>query len=166
MADHTFRVTFQQQLAMMIRMLIVYGVLLFIYFYYYGFGIETPYQYIFLFFFLLDICPALLVHIQYLTINKGAALVINTELKTINYTTRKESFLYHFDDIELLRHVASFGGGAWYSFSEYRYYRIVFKDKKEIVITCLMVKDIKNTLEMLLRMKAQKKLKVVAFVGH
>ena len=71
---------------------------------------------------------------------------------------------YHFEDIERVEHVASYGGGSWYSFSEYRYFRIKFKDQKEIVITSLMMKDIKHIMEPLLGVSAHKKLKLVAFI--
>lgn len=166
MAEFIFRVTFRQQLRMLTWMLVVYSIIFTIAVYGFGFTLDYHYFYAYLLFFLLDICPTLLVHAQYVIVNWGCELVINKELETIVFTSPKESLRCHFDDIVLLQHVASYGGGAWYSFSAYRYFRIGFADKKEIVITCLMVKDIKTTLEMLLHLKAQKKLKIVAFVGR
>ena len=72
---------------------------------------------------------------------------------------------YSFSEIESLQYYRSWGkGSGWHSFGEYRYYKIIFKDKREIVITCLMINDIENTLEMLLRMKAERHAKVVCLI--
>ena len=43
--------------------------------------------------------------------------------------------------------MAGVGNGQWYSFSEYRYFVLAFKDGKKILITCLMIKFTRQTLE-------------------
>ena len=160
----TFKITFQRQLSLLSWMLTVYGILLSIYLYFFGFTLQPKFSYIFLALFLLDICPAILVHIQYLRANWHSELTIDKESRRLIYATPKKKLTYHFEDINSIQHVSSYGGGAWYSFSEYRYFKIGFKDKQEIIITCLMVKDIKYTLERLLNLSAQKKLRIVAFI--
>jgi hypothetical protein len=145
-------------------MISVYGVLIAIYLYFYGFTIQSPYKYIFAAFFILDILPALLVHFQYLSKNNGAVLTIDRTSHDLTYKNDTLDFKYQFGDIEAMEHVASYGGGSWYSFSEYRYFKIQFKDKNEIYVTCLMISDIKNVLETILGIQATKKLRLVAFI--
>jgi hypothetical protein len=165
MGGHTFKITFQQQIAMLRWMIIVYGIITFIYVYFFKVEIDTFYFYVILFYFLIDVGPTLVVHLQYLRENRGAILTINTELEKIAYIGPEFECNYNFADISFIELVSSYGGGAWYSSSEYRYFKIAFMDKKEIIITCLMVEDIKNTLPRLLGIKPTRKLKLVAFIG-
>src|SRR6185437_3620318 len=164
MSGLSFKITIRRQLSMLSWMLIVYGLLGLVYVYFFGFKINRFFALAFLAAFLFDICPPLIAHTQYYIANSHATLTIDKEDQILMYNSPKECMSYHFDDIAVVEHVASYGGGAWYSFSEYRYFRITFKDKKQLIITCLMMEDIKDTLEMLLRVRAQKKMKLVAFI--
>jgi hypothetical protein len=164
MHEVTFKITFAGHLRQLTWMLSIYGILLTIYFCCYGWRFPGPYPYIFLVIFLLDILPTLVVHVQYWLANRNSVLTISKELHQLTYSDKFQMLSYSLDDIIKLLHVASFGGGSWYSFSEYRYFRITFSDGKEIVITSLMVKDVKYVLEMLLGYKADKKLRAVAFI--
>ncbi|MBS1663675.1 MAG: hypothetical protein JST68_21710 [Bacteroidetes bacterium] len=120
---------------------------------------------IIIFFMIIDIVPTLIAHVQYCLANWGSALIIDKQARMIRYISKAGDLSYHFGDIERLEHTASYGGGSWwYSFSEYRYFRIKFKDQKEIIVTSLMMKDIKFVLEPLLGISAHKKLKLVAFI--
>lgn len=142
----------------------VYSIISYIFIFYLHLTFKPPYIYIYLAVFLLDILPTLLVHCQYLIRNWGATLIINKDLETVKYISSSENLTYKFEDIDHLEHIASYGGGGWYSFGQYRYFKIVFKDGKSVIVTCLMVKDIKLIFETLLGIKAVKKLKAVAFI--
>ena len=164
MHEFTFEITFKRHLAQLNWMLSVYGILLTIYFYYYGWHFPGPYIYIFSAVFILDILPTLILHVQYWMANRNSVFVINKELHKLTYSNPYQSNSYNFDEIASLLHVASYGGGSWYSFAGYRYFKITFKDGKEFIITSLMVKDIKYVIEMLLNRKADKKLRAFAFI--
>lgn len=162
----TFKITMQRQLSQLTWMFVIYSVIAVLWFGVFHFGWRPPYLYILLVPLVFDILPAVLLHIQYLRVNKGATFTIDKEHRKVYYQSADEDLAYDFDDIVGLEHVASYGGGAWYSFSEYRYYKITFRDGKVIFITSLMMKDIKVVMEMLLGMKATKKLKALAFVKY
>jgi hypothetical protein len=164
MSDHRFKITVGNQLAQLNWLITVYIAIGYIFYRFFGFSFKGPVPYIYLAYLSFDIVPTLLVHIQYYRANKDAVLDINRELRTISYETPRETLSYHFDDIGSFVRVDSWGAGAWYSFAEYRYYKITFTDKKEIIITSLMIRDIKSVLELDLRMEAVKKHRVVAFI--
>lgn len=145
-------------------MLIIYAILFSVYINLLHFTFRPPYIYIISIFFLFDILPTIIVHVQYLKANWEAVLIINREHQTLTYTGPQGSLSYHFSDIAGLERVVSYGDGAWYSFSEYRYYRIIFLDGKQIVITSLMIPDIQFTLERNFGMVGKRKAKAVAFI--
>ncbi|MFT3747574.1 MAG: hypothetical protein QM768_04630 [Agriterribacter sp.] len=163
-----YHITLKQQFFVASAGLIKYSGLAIIYFYFYGLQLQHLYIYIFLFFFIFDILPAIILHLQYLYANSDAILTIDKLTQTIVY--RKKGFVIEkqFSDIISSELISSFGGGkynaGWYAFGEYRYCKLVFKDNTIVIITCLMVNDIQNTLESLLRLNFQKSLKVLAFI--
>ena len=116
--------------------------------------------------FLIDSLPAIIMHIQYLLKNRKSVLILNTESKELIFESQgKEKLAYSFNDIISLDYYRSYGkGSGWHAFGQYRYYKITFIDKKEIIITCLMINDIENTIEMLLRMGATKHVRLVCFL--
>ena len=121
---------------------------------------------VFSFFFLIDSLPTIIVHIQYLLKNRKSLLILNTETKELIFESQgKEKLAYSFNDIISLDYYRSYGkGSGWHAFGQYRYYKITFKDKTVIFITCLMINNIENTLEMLLRMQANKHARLVCFL--
>jgi hypothetical protein len=115
------------------------------------------YRNIFLFFFFIDILPTIILHLQYLIKNWRATFFIFSEAKRLEYRKGSTVLSYSFEDIYSLQYFYNLGkGSGWNSFGEYRFYKIIFKDKTEMVITCLMINDIDHTLEMLLGMKSEK----------
>ncbi len=121
--------------------------------------------YTFLFVFLTDTLPTIIVHTQYWLKNRNVILILNTGMKELVCKTPIKQFKYSFSDIISMDYYRNLGkGSGWNSFSMYRYYRIVFKDKTEVVITCLMINDIENTLEMLLRIKAERHSKLLCLI--
>ncbi len=161
-----FKITLKQQLLLILPLIIKNGILFGIYFYFFGFEFPPSfYTYILLFIILFDILPTILVHIQYLLENRSAILVIDKEARELKYNSPLRELKYSFDDIYTVQHFASYGGGTGvYSFGEYRYFKIIFKDKVEVIITCLMINNIKNTLTNLLGVAVDKRLRVAAFI--
>jgi hypothetical protein len=110
----------------------------------------------FLFFFILDILPTIILHIQYYLKNRNSVLILDTQSKTLNYSNNLETLTYKFNDISKLQYFRNYGkGSGWNSFGMYRYYKIIFNDNNVIFITCLMINNIENTLEVLLALKAE-----------
>ena len=83
------------------------------------------------------------------------------------FKSPKENLICAFDDLLSFHYVASYGAGkntGYYSFGDYRFCKFIFKDNIEVIITCLMVNNIQNNIESLLGIKADKKLKIFAFI--
>jgi hypothetical protein len=117
--------------------------------------------------FLLDTLPASVLFIQYRIKNDKAVLTINTQTKELLYQTPSTQIKHPFSNIIALQYYHNLGKGTgWYSFGEYRYYKIIFNDKKEIIITCLMINDIENTLEILLKVKAEQHAKWLCLIDR
>jgi len=115
--------------------------------------------------FLLDTLPALFLHIQYLSRNYKAEFSINTMDRTFSYLSKQKEKKYSFSEIKLLEYYVSYARKTGvYSFSRYRYYKIILTNGDVIVVTCLMINNIENTLESLLRIKAEKELRVLCFI--
>lgn len=164
MSEIELRVTIRRQLSMLGWLIAVYAVLGAATIYLSRFKLNIALLCVFLGLFLLDGMPALLVHLQYWRANKSTVLKIDKERQRLTYITPHGTQVHPFEDIASLEHVASYGGGSWYSFSEYRYFKITFNDNSEIIVTCLMMSNIKELFEILLGRKAKKRLKVVAFI--
>lgn len=159
------RITWKRQISLLSSMLIKIGILSCVYIYFFGFSIPNfIYVYLFLFLFLFDFLPTILLHTQYLIRSSNYIIIIDRKNRTIEYKS-KINAKRNFDDILLLEYVASYGGGTgWYSFGEYRYYKIIFKDKSSLIINCLMLKDIKHNVEPLFGKKANARLKILPFI--
>jgi hypothetical protein len=146
-----FRVTIKQQLILLAHLLIVsIGVIIgSIYFLKISIN-DNAFIMGFTIYFFINILPTIIVHTQYWLKNHKAIFTINIENKELLYEMPEKHLRHSFADIASLEYYWNFGkGSGWHSFGEYRYYKILFKDKTEIVITCLMINDIENTLEML-----------------
>jgi hypothetical protein len=116
----------------------------------------------FSFYFIIDVLPTLILHIQYYLKNRNLKMEVDTNSRKFEIVTSSKTFDYSFDDIISLDYFRPYGkGSGWNSFGMYRYYKIVVKDGAEYFITCLMINDIENTLENLLRIKAEKHFKFI-----
>lgn len=170
MQDHIYKykITSKQQLIILTHVIFITSA-------FWGYGIylylinnlidNESYNIIFVFFFLIDILPTIIVHTQYWLKNHKGIFTVNTETKQLEYKTPAKQLNYSFDDIVSLQYYRNLGkGSGWHSFGQYRYYKIIFKDKTEIVITCLMINDIENTMEVLLRIKAETHAKLLCLI--
>ena len=160
-----FRITIKQQILMLLPLILKNGILFGVLIYFFG-AEPKIIIIIFLIFFLLDILPTIILHIQYLFKNRKATLIVDKEKRKLTYINRSENLEYSFDEILFIQHFASYGGGTGvYSFGEYKYFMIKFKNDKQIIITCLMINNIKKRLELLLNIIPEKKLRVIPFIN-
>ena len=162
----SFKISFIQQSILLFHLIFTITVLLIAF--YYIFGTIFPvngFIFLYVFLFLFEVFPTFFLHIQYLIKNRGAVLNIYPELKRLSYAQSNIVFQHSFNEIKIIEAVASYGkGSGWYSFEEYRYCKIVFNDTSTIIVTCIMVNDIENTLERLLNRKVEKKFKFLAII--
>jgi hypothetical protein len=120
---------------------------------------------VFIIMLVIDIIPTLIVHIQYLLKNKGRTLTIDINKRTISFNNPGNKNQQYFDDIISLERYASFvRPTGWHSFGEYRYYKIIFNDKTEFIITCVLVPDIENNLATFLPLEAKKHDRLIALI--
>lgn len=110
------------------------------------------------------IIPTLAVHIQYLIKNAFARLTVNTDEQYLLVETKAQKVNYPFSAIRKLIRTSSYGRGSWYLFGEYRYYRIVFDNDSEYIVTCLLVPQIESNLAGKFCVGEERELKVVAFI--
>lgn len=116
-------------------------------------------------FFLIDAAPTLIVHLQYWLKNKGCQLIIDTQSRIIHFERANNKNIYTFDQIKSLHYYHSYASGTgWHSFGQYRFYKLVFSDETEMIVTSLMMNNIEKIIPMLLRCNEEKHLKVVSFL--
>jgi hypothetical protein len=163
---HQFRITLKQQLILLTHTFFTNASLIFASLYFLKVSLTSvAFISVFTFFFLIDTLPTIILHVQYWLENRDAVLILDTELKELVYETYTKKLRYLFTDIASLQYYRNLGkGSGWHSFGQYRYYKIVFNDGKEIFITCLMINNIENTLETLLRIKAEKHSKLLCLL--
>ena len=164
---YSFKITLKQQLILLGHSVFIWvGLIVVIVYVFKRSLLNETSLFVFPFIFLIDTLPTFILHTQYWIKNHGAILTVNTETKELMYETKSEVLRYSFDNIISLQYYRNLGkGSGWNSFGEYRYYKIIFNDNKEAFITCLMINDIENTLEMLLKMQAEKHSKLLCLLG-
>ena len=153
---YQFKTTLEQQLNLFARVPLIWTTIIFASIYFLHINL-TDIGFIIagLLLFTIDTLPTIVIHTQYWKINHNAVLNIDTETKTITYQSPTRSVNYSFQDIDTLHYYYSYvKNTGWHSFGSYRYYKIIFRDSVELIITCFMINDIENTLEQLLGVKA------------
>jgi hypothetical protein len=166
MRDQIYEVTPQRQWSLLSYMLIIHGILIAAYIYYYGLLGNTGLLIAYGVFFMLDALPTIRCHLQYLAANRNATLIVRPQLRTLSYTRDEEHYDYSFDDIQQIIYVAGFGNGAWYSFSEYRYFVLIFKDGKQILISSLMISYNKKSLEGMFGITVKTKMRLIPTIRN
>ena len=166
MQDQTFEVTPKRQLTLLSSVILVQSILIYAYLHFFGLKGDLTFLWIYLGIFMFDALPTIILHLQYLSANRNAVLVVRQRQRTLSYTRKKEHLDYSFDDIAEVVYVAGYGGGAWYSFSEYRYFVLAFKDGKSILISCLMIKFDKMLLEEMFGIPVKAKIMGMPFVKN
>lgn len=166
----TFKITIMQQLKMLAHMLLIYPVIFVgIYFSVDDFSnfLNSRTLYIItLIFFIIDILPTLIIHIQYLIANHHSILEIDTSQKVLIYISPKKNVIYPFQEIKSLIYFNNYGNNTgFYSFAEYKFFRIIFNDGNFINVTCLMMKNIKNELPQLLNIQSERNTQFLALIN-
>ena len=114
---------------------------------------------------ILDTLPSILLHINYYKANNGVTLTINKDENLLFYDSKDrfiESSLSKISCICLILSTVYYTGR--HSFGQYRYCKIVLIDGTEIVINCLMINDIENTLVDLLDVKPLVERRLLCFI--
>ncbi|RYE58059.1 MAG: hypothetical protein EOP48_04425 [Sphingobacteriales bacterium] len=161
--NNIYQITWRRQLSLLSPCLIKTALFVIAYIYFLGLRISHP-AYIVLLsvYFILDVLPTLILHVQYLKDGRNKVMFINKDQETIIVQMGSIERRYRFMDIDQVEYHASFGGGSgWYSFGEYRFYKITFNDGYSINISCLMMKSIKYTFEPLLGIRAEPQLRIL-----
>lgn len=98
-------------------------------------------------YFLVNILPAIILHVQYFNKNRRIVLTIDTDKKMFSISNADLGNSYNFSDINKVKFFGSYGKGTgFYSFGEYRYCELIMNDNSVFIITCLMVNNIENRL--------------------
>ncbi|MGZ3880440.1 MAG: hypothetical protein ACXVBF_03845 [Flavisolibacter sp.] len=111
--------------------------------------------------FILIVLPVLILHFQYLVNDFGTVVLIDPDAETIEFRKKGSSEKYQFKDITSCDYYATVGhiskkgaSPAFYSFDSYRFYKLKFSNNKTFYITCLLMNNIENKLEGLIKMEA------------
>ena len=115
-------------------------------------------------FFSFDALPTIIMHIQYFCANRNAAIIVRHQERMFLYIKNGIRENYSFDEIEMIIYEVGFGNGAWYSFSDYRYFVLVMKNGKKILISSLMLRYNKDIVERMFGMKVATKARIFPFV--
>ncbi len=163
--EYRFQITAKQQFILLARV-IIFGLFIIGGTIFFKVSLNSsPFLSVALVLFFIDTLPALVLFIQYWMKNRNARLTINTQTEKLIYQTPTFYSEHAFSDIISFQYYINLGKGTgWYSFGEYRYYKIIFYDNTEIIITCLMINNIESSLESLLRMKAKKHARLLCLI--
>jgi hypothetical protein len=111
--------------------------------------------------FTLSVLPVLILHTQYLISNHKLMVIIDSDLKVIEFRRGTTIDRYSFTDIKSLDYYATTGhiskkgaSPAFYSFDSYRFYKLRFSNNKTYYLTCLLMNDIEHRLEILINTEA------------
>lgn len=158
-----YKITIKRQLSFLSFSIIFILIIGTICYYAAGFGSPTIWSIVFTFCFCL---PGLIIHIQYLSENWNSILTIDRSMKSIIY--KKKSFIlkYSFDSIQDIIKTKSYQNSIrTYAQDEYFYYKIIFKDGAELIITCLLADDLESIFTLIYPNKIKIIKKVLPFVA-
>ena len=163
MNQNSYKITLRQQIILLLPLIILNTIILIFSFYKFGWTIAT--YAVLAFIFITSILPTAIVHIQYLVKNSSLILTLDNDSKVFFVNSKGKVSRHSFSDISKLIKVSSFGQGTgWYTFSEYRFYRIIFKDNTELILTCLLINQIEKNFGAKINCNEEKKSKVLALI--
>ena len=110
--------------------------------------------------FLLDLLPALYLHLQYWSENRGEEYSVN-ENEIIRYTENQEE-VFKADDIEkcIIYKSPGIEKGSWitlYAMEEYHYARLLLRSGDELIITSLLMPKMDRVLAQLKGVQFERK---------
>lgn len=162
MNPYIFKVTIKQQLLVLLPFLISNFIIFF------GFSILFEGEdlsgvilWAYLVAIMLSVFPVIILHGQYLISNYRLVVLIYPDSKIIEFRRGTTTIRYNFSDITSLDyyattgHISKKGGSAFYSFDNYRFYKLRFSNNKTYYLTCLIINDIEHTLENLIKIEGE-----------
>ena len=110
--------------------------------------------------FLIDFLPALYLHLQYWSENRGEEYSVN-ENEIIRYTESREE-VFKTEDIAqcIIYKSASIDTGSWitlFAIEEYHYARLLLRTGDELIITCLLMPKMDRVLAQLKGVQFERK---------
>jgi hypothetical protein len=169
--NYRFQITLKQQLLILVPFLTMNPVIIVIFiFIFRDVKIELWMLVAFFLLFLIEVLSVVILNIQYLLKNWNAVLMVDNVKQSIQYHQKQQFLEYKIHEIERIRyyatsgHISRKGSSLWYTFDPYRFYKITFKDKREIVVTCLMINNIEHVLEELIGVRAEWKFRLFPLI--
>jgi hypothetical protein len=107
--------------------------------------------------------PALVLHLQYVDKNFKAKLEFDRTKNRIIYQQKNNRLDYSFQDISqvIKIHSSTFGfTNARHSFTNYYFYKFVFNDNVDLIITCLLANDLEIMLGLIYDKETESKFKL------
>ena len=119
---------------------------------------------------LLSFLPVMYLHIEYYHYNRGTELEIDSWGKRLIYTEKTGTTeTYNFDDLSeiIINMPPNMHRGSSFQilpFEQYHYAKIYTKSGKEIIITCLMARKVKDMAESISGVTIEKKKRIFASI--
>jgi hypothetical protein len=164
------KVSLKQQLFVLFPFFLINAIVIIGYFLVYGGPIEGSILVFFIIVFLINVCTVIALHLQYLYYNSSMCMEIDTRTKELNINQKHKQYNYSFYDIQSLDYYATSGHSSKkgynmvYTFDNYRFYKIKFKDNRTFFVTCLMMYYIEKNLEPLLDFEAEWHFRALPFI--
>jgi hypothetical protein len=158
--------TFARHFSLLAHMVIVHGSVYYLLYRILGMELfTTSVVWVLAFFFTVDILPTLILHLQYVLLSNRQRITVDTVGNTIMVVSKNTNDSWRFNEIRSLTYYSSYGAGAnWYSFAYHSYCKLQFVAGEELIITNLVISDIKKNLPNMLETDAEFKYKIIAFI--
>lgn len=165
MTTEKYKITGLRQLELLFPGVIINCITILIYIYF--IGLSAP-LYItiafFVFFFGINLLPVIILHLQYLSVNKNSVLLCDSIEQKLEYSRKNVIYKAGFSEIESIHYYSSYGRSSWYTFGEYGFCKIVLSNKEEFIVTCLMMRNLKEKVEKTFSIKAEEHLSFIALL--
>ena len=116
-----------------------------------------------LFIVVVDSLPVAILHIQYLLKNNHSKLVFDRSKNQISYAKGNDHLSYDFENIQHVIKVYSSTNGysiGKNSFRKYFYYKLIFNDGVELIVTCLLADDLEIILIPIYHKEIEKRFRI------
>jgi len=159
------KISFRKQFFFIFRIVLIYILICFFLFVIKGEISWTAFIITSVIIFVFDSLPALLLHLQYFLYESNAKIELNETYKKIIYS--RKGRIKSFDLTELIKFetCSSFGGGTgYYAWAEYNYYRIIFSNGEQLIVTNFRVPNFEKLIKNITGLSPDKKLKFFCFL--
>jgi hypothetical protein len=161
-----YKSNFWRHISLLIHILIVYPLLLYIAYTFIGWNIFSRESLlIILILLIVDVVPAILIHLQYSYFSWKKELHVDTDRRKMTIKDKQSIQVVDFGQISSITCYSSYGANTnLYSFSYHKYCQIQFKDGSKSIITNLVVPDVTNLLPELVTMEPIRKHRIYPFI--